>query len=233
MDLRNTSLNAHGTATFESLSLVKGFKLAHLNVRSLLKKIDQVRLLLQDVKLDVFTVSESWLQPHLDSSLIDMNGYRTFRLDRDRHSSKGSKRGGGLVTFIGNDHASSCEILDELNVTNEHIETQWIYVHRPNCENVITCNLYRPPAGDLTKALAYVDECLKTINLSKVDVFIMGDMNVDYKNKKSPKYKRLNFFAQSNGLSQHIQSTTRNTDKTNSLIDLLYKLQVCTGGRHT
>ena len=45
-------------------------------------------------------------------------------------------------------------------------------------------------------------------------------MNVDYKNLSSPNYKKLNFFAQSNGLTQHIRTTTRNTNKTNSLIDL-------------
>ena len=44
---------------------------------------------------------------------------------------------------------------------------------------------------------------------------------MDYKNVSSPNYKKLNFFAQSNGLSQHIKTTTRNTETTKSLIDLV------------
>ena len=36
----------------------------------------------------------------------------------------------------------------------------------------------------------------------------------------SPNYEKLNLFAHLNGLSQHIKATTRNTDKTKSLIDL-------------
>ena len=59
------------------------------------------------------------------------------------------------------------------------------------------------------------------INTSKVDVFLMGDFNVNYKNMSSPSYKKLKFFAQSNGLTQHIKNTTRNTDKTDLLIDLV------------
>ena len=219
--------NVETSKDIDSLNLLKGFKVVHLNVRSLLKKVDQIRLLLQDVTLDAFTISETWLKPHLDTNLIDLEGYKAFRLDRTYLAKKGSKgkkgkSGGGLVTYISNKHTSSCELLDELDISNEHIEAQWLYIHRPHCKNVAICNLYRPPQGDLKKALNYLDDCLKTINLCKVDVFVVGDMNVDYQSKKSPNYKRLNFFAQSNGLSQHIHTTTRNTNKTKSLIDLAF-----------
>ena len=107
-----------------------------------------------------------------------------------------------------------------MNVSNEHIEAQWVYIHRPSCKNILVCNMYRPPSGDLKKAISYLDDCLKTINLAKNNVFLLGDMNVNYINKKSPSFKKLNFFVQSNSLTQHINTTTRNTDKTNSLIDI-------------
>ena len=55
----------------------------------------------------------------------------------------------------------------------------------------------------------------------------MGDMNVDYKNTSSNEFKKINFFIKSNGLVQAIDSTTRNTDKSKSLLNLnFYKLQV-------
>ena len=224
--------NGDSSLSFDSLNSIKGFKIAHWNSRSLLKKADQLRLLLHDVKLDVFTVSESWLKPHLDTDLVSLPGYEAFRLDRNYVAKKGKKKkakpgrigktGGGLVTYVGSSHASSCEYLGELEASNEHIEAQWTYIHRPSCKNVMICNLYRPPQGDLKKALSYLDDCLKTVSLCKVDLFIIGDMNVDYQTKKSPNYKRLNFFAQSNALSQLIQSTTRNTNKSKSLIDLVF-----------
>ena len=91
----------------------------------------------------------------------------------------------------------------------------------------MVCNTYRPPKGDVSKAVTYLDECMKTLNLLKVDLFLMGDLNINYKNKQTPDYKKLNFFVQSNGLSQHISSTTRNNDKTRSLLDLAISNSKC------
>ena len=51
-------------------------------------------------------------------------------------------------------------------------------------------------------------------------MFLLGDLNVNYKNKSSLTFKKFNFFARSTGLTQFISTTTRNTDKSKSLIDL-------------
>ena len=208
--------------TLEALNAVKGFKLVHLNIRSLVKKMDQIRLMLANSHIDVLTFSETWLKPYLNTKLVELAGYKIIRLDRGTDSGKRvKKRGGGLITYIKQKHASNLESLDALNISNEHIEAQWIYVHRPSCKNVVVCNMYRPPTGNLSKAIAYLDNSLKSFNLSKTDIFLLGDMNVNYKNKKSPAYKRLNFFAKSNGLIQCIDTTTRVTEKSKSIIDLI------------
>ena len=68
--------------------------------------------------------------------------------------------------------------------------------------------------------MEYLDDCLKSLNRDKMDLFMVGDFNINYKNKKSPNYKKFNFFVQSNGFTQHIKATTRNNDKTKSLLDL-------------
>ena len=112
--------------------------------------------------------------------------------------SRTKKRGGGLITYVNCKHSSLYEPLNELSISNEFIEAQWVLIHRPHCKNVVVCNVYRLPKGDLSKAVKYLDDCLKTINLSKIDLFILGDFNVNYKNKSSPNYKKLHFFAQSN-----------------------------------
>ena len=206
--------------TLEELGQRKGFKLVHLNIRSLAKKIDQVRLLMQGTKIDVFTISETWLKRHLETKLFDIDGFEIFRQDREIRAGR-NKRGGGLITYVCSTLASSCEPLVDLDVSNEWMEAQWIYIHRPDCKNIIICNVYRPPSGDLKKAIVYLENCLKTINMEKVNIFVMGDFNVNYKNKRSPEYKKLHFFAQTNTLSQCINTTTRNTDKTKSLLDLV------------
>ena len=204
---------------FASLKNIKGLKIVHYNVRSLIKKMDQIRLLLNDTPTDVLTISETWLQPHLSSGLIQLKDYKAFRLDRNvkRTSKKGA---GGLVTFVSSKYASQCEPLEDLDISNQNIEAQWVYVHQLNCKDTVICNVYRPPTGDLSKAITYLEDCLQSFNMGKTDLFVLGDFNVNYMNKKTPDYKKLHFFVQANGLSQHIGSTTRNSDKSKSLIDL-------------
>ena len=108
-----------------------------------------------------------------------------------------------------------------MNKCSVDIEAQWTILHRPHCKDVIVCNVYRPPEGKPDKAISYLDDCLRELDLNKNDIFIMGDINIDYKKKTSPNYKKLHFFVQSNGLTQLISNTTRNTKKGNSLLDLI------------
>ena len=201
----------------EALQEVKGLKLVHLNVRSLPKKIDQLRLMLRDCKIDVFTASETWLKPYITDGIVEVDGYSLFRLDRN-YNTRNKKRGGGLVTYVHDKYTSSCESLTDLDVSNENIEAQWMLLQ---CKNIVICNVYRPPNGDLRKAITYLDDSLKSFNLCKIDLFMLGDFNVDYKNQISPNFKKFSFFSNSNGLSQYIKATTRNTDKSKTLIDLV------------
>ena len=156
----------HTPESFESLSKVNGFKLGHLNVRSLLKKIDQIRLLLEDTQLDILKITETWVKPYAHSDLITIKDFRAFRLDRNVNRGR-NKRGGGLITYVNVKHASDCELLSDLNNSDENVEAQWTYICRPYCKDVMICNIYRAPAGDLQKAITYLEDCLKTVNMCR------------------------------------------------------------------
>ena len=181
--------------------------------------MDQIRLLVEGTGIDILTVSETWLKPHLSTELVTLQGFQVFRQDRNARS-KSQKRGGGLISYVSSKHASTCELIEELEISNEHVEAQWLYLHKENCKDMVICNIYRPPKGDFKKAITYLEDSLRTFNLGKVNFFMLGNLNVNYKNKRSPDYKRLSFFVQSNGFTQHINSTTRNNDKSKSLLDL-------------
>lgn len=60
----------------------KGFKLAHYNTRSLWPKLDSVKLWIDDLDLDIITLSETWLTSSTPNSLIEIDNYDLFRQDR-------------------------------------------------------------------------------------------------------------------------------------------------------
>ena len=202
------------------LEKTKGFKMVHLNVRSIFKKMDQIRVMFNGSKLDVISFSETWLNKSVNSKSVDLEGYTLLRQDRNFSQVK-KKRGGGLLTYIRSDHAADCEFLADISKSSKDIEALWSIIYRPHCKNLVICNIYRPPTGDLGKAIEYLEECFQFIDVEKVEICIMGDVNVNYKKKTSKEYKKLKFFEKSNGLSQVINNTTRNSDRSNSLLDLI------------
>ncbi|CAB4008015.1 Hypothetical predicted protein, partial [Paramuricea clavata] len=71
-----------GINVAQQLSGCRGLKISHLNIRSLYPKMDEVRLLLKDQPIDVFTISETWLNPSISDEELSVPGYTILRQDR-------------------------------------------------------------------------------------------------------------------------------------------------------
>ena len=59
--------------------------MAMLNVASLTKYIDEIRLLLYDKKLDVLALNETRLDSSISDELLAIDGYDIIRADRNRN----------------------------------------------------------------------------------------------------------------------------------------------------
>lgn len=53
--------------SLQELSLMKEFKMVHLNIRSLVHIIDLLNLTLVETNLDIICLTETWLKPDVDS----------------------------------------------------------------------------------------------------------------------------------------------------------------------
>ena len=73
---------------------VRGIKISHLTTRSILPKIDTLRLEMKDKPFDIFYASETWLKPDISDSEIGLPGYSIIRVDRE------NKVGGGTTIYI-------------------------------------------------------------------------------------------------------------------------------------
>ena len=179
--------------TFRKLGEAKGIKILHLNTRSILPKMEQLRTCLVSSHIDIITISETWLKRHINSGLLSLPGYSILRQDRDLSKST-KKRGGELLTYIQTATCPSYKPLDKLSISDKHIEAQWTQIIRKHCKNIVICNLYRPPGGDLELALKYLNNAINSVNRNKNDLYILGDFNIDYANKGTASYKKLAFF---------------------------------------
>lgn len=63
------------TNNLPQVRLIRGFKVAHLNVNRIVNKLDGVRELLSSYAFDVLTLSESWLSSSITDNEIDIAGY--------------------------------------------------------------------------------------------------------------------------------------------------------------
>lgn len=72
----------------------KGSNISHLNVRSLEPKLSEIELILSNYNLHVLTLSETWLTPDTEDTLLALKNYNFSRLDRAH-----SFRGGGIAVY--------------------------------------------------------------------------------------------------------------------------------------
>ena len=111
----------------------KGLKMVHLNVRSLLPKIDVIRndLLCDDI--DILTLSETWLHPSIPSGLLAASNYTLHRLDRLGDEQGQKTKGGGVCAYIRKN--LNFRLLEELNYSDKHKELQFVVVSSNNAKS--------------------------------------------------------------------------------------------------
>ena len=202
----------------------KGFKIFHLNIRSLVPKLDQLKILLEYNDVDIFSISETWLHEGISSNILSIPGYVFVRLDREVVGHEHQvKRGGGLGVYYNPNLSCDKDVFSDRNVSSKDLELQVLQFTRKNARKIVLFNVYRPPNGLTDVALDHIDNAIQGIpNLARKDIVIMGDFNVDILDSRHRDTKSLKYFASENGLSQLIDSPTRFTTTSRKAIDLIF-----------
>lgn len=70
-----------------AIDTVKGLNIIHFNIRSLIPKIDLIRVWVSQHKPDVLTVSETWLHSKISDNEIKLDDYlSSYRADRGQEA---------------------------------------------------------------------------------------------------------------------------------------------------
>lgn len=83
--------------TLDEVKKNKGFCAIHLNIRSLLPKLDAFKCCFLEGSFEVVGISETWLHCKIETALIQVDGFQMIRQDRNKSA---NKRGGGLCLYI-------------------------------------------------------------------------------------------------------------------------------------
>ena len=144
--------NTHKQTGF-NLPKHRGFKIAFLNIASLPKHIDELRLNMQHQYLDILVLNETRLHETISNSEISIDKYTLVRNDRTRH-------GGGVAMYIRN--SINFNLRNDLH--DEALEFLCVEISKPKVKQFLISTWYRPPNSckDLLKSCSLV---LKIISL--------------------------------------------------------------------
>lgn len=210
------------TTECEELNSTKGIKVIYLNARSLLGHFDEIRFSLLRHNFDVIIFGESWLHENVPDSLIHCAGYKTVRYDRQVIGKSGKRKaGGGICMYIRQD--ITVKELSGSNESNGDIELVNVGIQIRESRRFTLSAVYRPPAGNVDKFLEMLSASVCSAKAEfGGDCVVIGDMNIDYGKTGVSQFRKLKKVADKLNLGQIIKSDTRVTNKSHSMIDLIF-----------
>ena len=200
----------------------RGLHFIHLNINSLLLKIDEVRNIAKVSGASVIGVSESKLDNSILNEELNIQGYDLLRCDRNRH-------GGGVACYIKQNICYNTK-----NIFSTELENIFFDVFLPKTKPFSFGIFYRPPSQN--NFLELVSTNFDKLYPESNEIFILGDMNINIlhqgknvldakSNTKSNSTaitsicKHYMEFCSMFGLKQLIKSPTPITCNTATLID--------------
>ncbi|VEN49609.1 unnamed protein product [Callosobruchus maculatus] len=189
---------------------VANIRIAHVNIRSLCPKVNEIKSLIEHEKINVLGVTETWLSNFIDDDAVSVPGYDFFRVDR-------GSRGGGVGAYVQSSLKASKLVLDQSvsQITSE-LECIWLSVIISGMKIVFGI-LYRPPNyNNLQASITMIERAMDDIRSKCDEVFLLGDFNINLL-KQSNVRERLNDLFETYSFSQIVTKPTRK----NSLLDII------------
>ena len=178
-------------------------RIGHINSRSLLPSIDDIITTLDNQKLDILGVSETWLSPAVDDSFLIFPGYKIARRDRPDRGG-GSRRGGGVCLLYR--ESLRVETL-AVPTLGSPLESLWLSV----CSTtpVVIGVIYRPPGAPVAAALDDLQGQLVHVCGTDKPLFVLGDVNFDWLQPAKPDVRRYGQVLEDVNVKQLVTEPTR------------------------
>ncbi|MCP3663808.1 MAG: hypothetical protein GY696_15175 [Gammaproteobacteria bacterium] len=183
------------------------------NINSLRGKMDDMHVLFDDLKPDIFGLCETKLVPGLRRHQFDIPGYRFLRRDRPNSVGPG---GGGLGLYV----SEQVTVIRKRCIELQSLEALVADIRLKNCSfAVIIC--YKPPASNVSDFFASLSTVTESALRMRSEVIIMGDLNCNILGDcaRLGPGRQLFDFCVSYGLSNVITDVTR--PRSGTLLDVI------------
>ena len=192
----------------------KVLRICHLNIRSLINKMEEIKIFWQDYKPHIICLNETWLDSSITDGEIWIDGYSIHWRDRSRN-------GGGVPVYVN----SSINCMEADGLQHDDIEALWLKISQPKSKRFYLCSCYRPPRS--TNKTIYFDglrDMPSSVGNGQEEVVVTGDLNFDCnRGPRSTSTIRLLQLMEEFNLKQLITNNfTRITEHSQSLIDLFF-----------
>ena len=207
-DVPSQSINTYSSLN-KALHKNQGMKIGCLNVRGLLGKIDEIKLILTECKFDIMGVCETFMDCNISDKEISVQGYSFVKKNRTRH-------GGGVLLYVKHD----IDYNELTGLTGGDVESVWIKVRHRN-ESLALGVMYRPPASKNNYFNNILDQLDNVFSLNE-KIVLIGDLNFNYKFDETLSCNPLHQIEILYNMRQLITVPTRVTLNTSTLIDVIF-----------
>lgn len=185
--------------------------MASLNIASLPRHIDELRIWILNQNLDLLSINETRLDGTVPNESIYIPNYEIIRNDRNRN-------GGGVCIYV----RDSVNYVDKSEIIPSEIEAACIEIYKPQSKSFVIISCYRPPNADAKNFFENLQSIVTTLDSKNKEVYILGDLNCNMlsPNDNSPK-SELNSLCELYQFQQLITDPTRITMDSRTLIDII------------
>jgi exonuclease III len=210
--------------TFEN----KALNICSINIQSLYlladnyhrRKIDEIHAsLVNELQVDIITLSETWLKPNIPDNKVEIPGYTFYRKDRI------GLRSGGAGMYVSDSlpHRKVPELM------HDNIELLWVEITL-GVKKILVGSCYRPPGQNSEEVDSFMthlsDSIDRVLTKNMESVVLLGDFNDtcttwESDHKESDLKLKLYDLVNASDLHQMVHEPTHITGQAANLLDLL------------
>jgi exonuclease III len=147
------------------LPKLKGFKIASLNIASIIKHIDELRIHMATKYVDILILNETRLDDTIDLAEYHIDGYSIVTKHRNRY-------GGGVAIYLRN----TIDFVIRHDLEHDALEFLTVEVRKPKVKPFLVGTWYRSPNSSI-ELFGFFETILDKIENENIECTFLGDFN--------------------------------------------------------